>query len=378
MGDRELTVTVQGNEVVARASDGGEASGRLELDSAREDLLKLFADWLRRDRIRGRRELEICGSHLYWTLFGQDVGGFLDHALKEATREDRLRLQLSFGGREKDLAGLPWEFLYYPDSPTRTGFFFATRVEMVLSRYMPLSSARRPLRPEQGPLRLLIAASRPRDRDLGLILDGPVIESIQGLANRLPIRVEVLKVPTIDNLLEALQATRPHIFHYIGHGRFNAKTSQGEIALLGPDEQSADWRGDRLFAEVFEQAGATPNLVVLHACEGAAVDFTLNYAGLAPQLIRHDVQAVVAMQYPIENRAGITFVRAFYKELAAGQPVDVATQVGRWRLAIGVPDAYESRVFGTPVLYMRSREALILPMAGSSSAPLEGSGPGGV
>src|SRR5205823_2530038 len=96
-------------------------------------------------------------------------------------------------------------------------------------------------------------------------------------------------------------------------------------------------------------------------CEGGAVDFDANYAGLAPQLVRAGIQAVVAMQYPISNNAAIIFSRAFYRAMAKGEPVDIAVQTGRYRITTSISKAYDSRVFGIPVLYMRSRDGVIQP-----------------
>ena len=88
---------------------------------------------------------------------------------------------------------------------------------------------------------------------------------------------------------------------------------------------------------------------------------TARFAGLAPQLVRADVQAVVAMQYPITNKAAIQFSQAFYAELSRGAPVDNAVQSGRLALVANPENAYANRVFGTPMLWMRSRTGMVMP-----------------
>jgi CHAT domain-containing protein len=123
---------------------------------------------------------------------------------------------------------------------------------------------------------------------------------------------------------------------------------------------------DSVFAQMLIRSRAIPRLVFLHLCESATVDSTANFAGLAPQLIQAGVQAVVAMQYPITNRAAISFSRGFYRELAKGRAVDEAVQEGRWRITMD-ENAQASPSFGAPVLYMRSRDGIILPAGASPS-----------
>ncbi len=358
MSSVELIVTVQNErDVRARKSDGSEAKCQIEFDDLRRRTVKIFEDWLRMSKISKRDELEVLGMHLYRMIFNGEVGAFFEQTLKNVPEGERLRVQLSFQEEASDLARLPWEYLYYPDTETRAGFFLATRVELVLSRYMPLSTGRQALAPEEGPLRILIVVSQPQD--LEPVISEPVIDAIQQLAN---ITIHILDKPTVDNFLGKLEETRPHVLHFIGHGRFNKEEKKGEIALLGPDEQDVAWIRDREFTEYFVQMHSKPRLVFLHLCEGATIDFTANFAGLAPQLIREKIQAVVAMQYPITNKAAIAFSRAFYRELAKGEPIDHAVQRARWMITIDDPKAYDSRVFGTPVLYMHSRDGIIQPV----------------
>ncbi len=355
MSSHEITITVQDNRNVrARKDNGAEAADEIELDSLRRATVEVFEDWLRRGQITRRRELEVLGTHLYRMLFNGKVGAAFEQALKEAPKGRRLRVQLSFQEEAAELASLPWEYLYSPDTETRRGFFLCTNVDLVLSRYMPLDVGREALEPDESPLRILIVVSEPND--LGPVVAKPVIEAIHDLGD---VFIDVLEKTTINNFLKKLEDVQPHVLHFIGHGRYNKEEKSGEIALLESEEGPALWVPDRGFAEFFPQIHVYPRLVFLHLCESATVNFTANFAGLAPQLIRAGIQAVVAMQYPITNRAAIAFSRTFYRELAKGEPVDSAVQVGRWRITTDEPGAYNSRVFGTPVLYMHSRDGII-------------------
>jgi hypothetical protein len=224
---------------------------------------------------------------------------------------------------------------------------------------MPLDTSRKPLKPAESPLRILIVVSQPTD--MPPVVSAPVIEVIKELAKSYPIQIDTLDEPTIDNFLDKLKETMPHVLHFIGHGRFNKAEQKGAIALLKPDQKSAEWCEDAIFAEYFVNARVLPRLIFLHLCEGGSVDLEANFAGLAPRLMRSKIQAVVAMQYPITNKAAIAFSRAFYRELAKGEPIDDAVQQGRYKIIVDDPTAYNNRVFGTPVLYMHSQDGIILP-----------------
>jgi hypothetical protein len=378
----EFSLIVQDQKYVrARDSYGAEASGRIEQDNLYRKLIAVFQDWLSQEhvfrdllrkeqviqkpKIIKREQLELFGAFLYRMLFGGDVGAFFERKLANLQEGERLRVQLSFQEQAADLASVPWEYLYYPDTETRRGFFFATSVNLVLSRYMPLTTARQNLAPAQGPLCMLIVSCKPKN--LGPVLSESVIEAVQKLGERYPFKIDILHKPTLESFLETLQATKPHVVHYIGHGNFDKTSGRGAIALLTEDELSR-WVEDREFTDYFLQMRQVPRLVFLHLCEGAANDFTANFGGLAPQLIRANIQAVVGMQYPISNRAAISFSRAFYRELIKGEPVDSAVQIGRWRITTEDPNAYDSRDFGTPVLYMRSWDGVIQPAAESPPA----------
>ncbi len=367
MANPELTVTVLDERTVLAQRDGGEARGSLRLSARDRSVIDLFADWLRHGKIDRRKDLEVFGSLLYETIFHGEVGNFFEQSLGSLSSSERLRVQLSFAGGVAELARLPWEYLHRPDTETRPGLFLATAVNLVLSRYLPLQAARpRALQPEDSPLRVLIVVSKPTD--LGPVLDAVVVETIQNLQSRFPVKVHLLEKPTLDRLLEKLGEHAPHVLHFIGHARFDPAKDQGAIALLGPDETSAAWYPDQVFAESFAQARAMPRVFFLQACEGAAIDLSANFAGLAPKLIRAGAQALVGMQYPVTNEVAIVFSRAFYGELLRGQPLDHAAQAARWRLVASGTGGYDNPAFGAPVLYMRARDGMIQPTGGAAAA----------
>jgi CHAT domain-containing protein len=153
----------------------------------------------------------------------------------------------------------------------------------------------------------------------------------------------------------------------MAHGRFDADEG-GAVALLDDELDAARWVDDRLFADLIAQGRTVPRLFVLHLCEGGAVDFDESFAGVAPQLIRTLVPAVVAMQYPITNGAAARFIKAFYGHIAAGQSVDDAAQRARFTLSISGGSGVAWQDFGIPVIYLRSRDAVLDPAPAPAAA----------
>lgn len=360
MSSLELSVLFQDRRTIrATSQDGLDVYEEFTFDSLYVDLVSLFKNWLLEDKLAKRLELQTFGSLLYRILFPGSVGRLYERCLAEAqnTRQ-RLRVQVSFTEESAHMASVPWEFLYQPEKS-----FFATDVDLVFSRYirstiMPRQHAVAPA--DDSRLSILLVSSKPVD--LGPVVSNGVIEPIQQFANAYPdlIAVETFNTPTIDGFLDKIEEVKPHVLHFIGHGHFNEREAKGEIALLDAG-RNARWVRDNEFADFFVHMRSIPRLAFLHICEGGAVDFSTTYTGLAPQLIRVGVQAVVAMQYPISNDAAVIFSQAFYHELAKGEPIDNAVQNGRWRMTTRIPGAYDSRIFGTPVLYMRSRTGIIQP-----------------
>lgn len=364
----ELTIEVNSKTgiVEAKTDRGAEAIGQLSLDQLRRDTIRVFEDWLRKDKIRVRQELVVLGHHLYFALFSQGIPGktspadLLRKCLEGVQKDEgsRLRLQLRFTEENASLIRLPWEFLYSPDRQQ----FLATDVNLVLSRYIPLGVDREPLNPEKGSLRILIMISRPSDQQDVIAKD--VVKEIENVPG---VKVEMVKNATLDALEAALTEHRPHVFHFIGHGNYDE--SGGSLALVDPKTGSSDPLDDVTLIQSFQAKGIFPRLVFLHMCEGGKAEGDASalqaFSGFAPRLMHARIPAVVAMQYPIKNKDAQEFAVAFYRDLATGGTIDGAVQQGRHR----IDRLRQTRVFGTPVLYMHSCDGIILPPPSTSSSP---------
>lgn len=354
----EITVVIGKDRVKATSKGGAAAAGDLHLDQLRLATIKVFEELLLDDTIQNRRHMEVLGQHLYAAIFDTAMDKLLSEKLNDV-KQDRLRLQLQFEpDADQEVVSLPWEFLY---SAARQDFL-ATDVNLVLSRYLELGKDREVFSQSERPLRALVVISRPHDE--GVILAKDVVNKINALnvEGEDPIvSLEVVDPPTLDNIEAALTKHQPHIFHFIGHGKYDPVRRAGYLLLVNPETNNSDRCDDSTLIDRFKNAQCYPRLVFLHMCEGGITEreaTTLQaFSGFAPKLIHAKIPSVVAMQYPIKNEHARDFSLAFYSTLADGGSVDEAVQEGRRKLDLH----RRSRLFGTPMLYMHSAGGLILP-----------------
>ena len=73
--------------------------------------------------------------------------------------------------------------------------------------------------------------------------------------------------------------------------------------------------------------------------------------------------AVVAMQFPISDKAAIAFSETFYQRIAKGDPVDVAMAEGRKKL-------WHLEEWATPVLFLRSKDGVLFEPATACASRL--------
>ena len=365
----EITIVVGKEKVKATAKGGAVGNGSVKLDQLRLATIRVFEELLLDDIIHKPRLMEVLGQHLYEGIFDVEIDNLLTKEL-QGVKKDRLRLQLQFESDVDSVYGsLPWEFLY---SPTRKDFL-ATDANLVLSRYMELGENREVLSTSEEPLRVLVVISRPEDERV--VLAKEVVKAIEDLNTEQGKIVSLVTIeqPTLKSIESALKVHRPHIFHFIGHGKYNREQKTGYLLLVNSStNNNSDLCDDSTLIRCFRDTQCFPGLVFLHMCESGITekDATIlqAFSGFAPKLIHAKIPSVVAMQYPIKNLDACNFSLAFYSSLAKGSSVDEAVQEGRRELDRN----HRSRLFGTPVLYMHSAGSLVLPKPSTSQRNFTG------
>jgi hypothetical protein len=299
---------------------------------------------------------QTIGAALFRAVLSGQAGAlFLASRHEIEQREEQLRLVLRL---PPDLAVLPWELLF--DEERRE--FLCRRNTLV--RYVDVPEPVRPLQ-VQPPLQVLCMAALPGDlahldaaaeiQNLRDLL-APLIR--QGLVN-----LEVVRGETWQDLQAALYRGC-HVFHFIGHGGFDAERGEGRIAFADPDGLARPVPA-AVLAELLSIAALKPRLVVLSTCQSAAGVGTDVFSSTAATLVRR-TPAVVAMQFAITDAAAKAFSAAFYEALIHNRGVDEAVRSGRIALTGWHTDTLE---WCTPVLYMRSRDTHLFQIGSGPGTP---------
>jgi len=362
---------------VIRAAAGGEPVGALELDVeellSRRDVLEatvLASAVLRRSVPVNEQPVREVGRQLFQALFTGPVYGTYRASLGVAQqRGKRLRLVLRLTAPE--LAALPWEMLFDPETET----YLCRQEPLVRHVHAPYTADPLEVRP---PLRILGLVASPRglqaldveaEKDhLAEALAVPVAEGL----------VELVWVPeaTWDGVHARLLAGEWHVLHFVGHGDYDTRTDEGVLALVGRGGRADMIEAGRL-ADLLGEAQPTPRLVVLNSCSSGQAGANDLFSGTAAALVRSGINAVAAMQFAVSDIAAIAFARGFYTAIAHGRSVDEAARSGRISI-LGAPRSLE---WVTPVLYVRGQATqlftLTLSRAGDRENPLGHQATGG-
>lgn len=289
------------------------------------------------------------GTTLFDKAFSNGVGLCFQSCLDEVTRQGkclRIRLRLK---ETPELSDLPWEYLCKDDK------FIALLGKTPVVRYLDINGSIPPLRSTCLPLRMVVMTSNP-----GGFLDVErewknLNKALSSLIDQGLIKVQREKARM--DILQTLMEDEPFdIFHFIGHGYFDARLGMygGYLCMEGEDGEEHRVAGTRLkhFLGDLEPV----RLVFLNACEGSRSSVIAPFKGVAQSLVQAGIPAVIGMQFNITDQAAIEFSRMFYQMIAKFRPIDHA--VSEARKAIFIDNDVE---WATPTLYMRSPDGHIFP-----------------
>ena len=295
------------------------------------------------------------GQALFELLFSGEVRARYGASRQIAAQQGAcLRIQLRI--TDPDLIALPWEFLY--DSEAQDYLCLLSGAPLV--RYIPLPNPYKPLRVEP-PLRILAMAPAPTDLEpLDVSAERQRME--QALADL--IKQGLIELTWLDgtqswqNVQRVIHAKNPwHIFHFVGHGGFDDRQDEGVLAFEHHDTRKADLITATNLARLLNGA-QTLRLALLNACNSAQTGRD-SLSSAAAMLSLRGVPAVIAMQYPITDRAAIEFSRSFYDLLTTDGCVDAAVTEARKAVAIALHPSLE---WGTPVLYLHTPDACLFDL----------------
>jgi len=298
------------------------------------------------------------GSKLYQAVFQHALQACLLRSIDKAEQQEnglRLRLRLP-----ASLMDLPWEYLY----DAALDRFYAHSTSTPIVRYLDLAQSIKPLA-VTPPLKVLVMIASPSDYER-LDVEGEwqkIEAALADLKQRGLIQLTRLPAATLGALQRQLRREQYHIFHYIGHGGFDQQTQDGVLLLEDESGRSRRVNGNALGTLLHDHPSL--RLAVLNACEGARATCSDPFAGVAQQLVRQGIPAVIAMQFEITDKAAVILAREFYEALADGYPVDGALAEARKSIFTAENDIE----WGTPVLYLRAQDGNFFNIAHLSDVP---------
>ncbi len=335
--DQELKRRLQ---AVKNARSGG-AQTRKGRDPQRDLIPPRETGARLRDTVRD------LGRGLFEALLASEVRSCYRNSLNTARAQGKgLRIRLRVDAPQ--LAILPWEYLY----DEAQGEYICLAKETPLIRYLELARPPQPLT-IQPPLRILGMVASPSDLpELDMEKEKQqMAEAIRHLQDEGRVSLKWLEGQTWRDLQKAMRDGPWHVFHFIGHGDFDATEQEGQIALADEQGKSSLLSAKQLGRLL--DSHASLRLVVLNSCEGARASETDLFSSTGAVLTRRGIPAVVSMQYVITDRAALEFSRMFYDAVADGLSVDAAVTEARIAISMTMNDASE---WGTPVLHMRAND----------------------
>lgn len=315
---------------------------------------------------------ELLFNILFDDVLRQDFVNFYHQMILD---KQLLRVELDINERVlPEVAAIPWEFLCLPASANLGNIWISTdpniafarrRSQWIMAPSIQVESRER--------LRVALVIANPTgSSDLGVVIYDKVQTALEKLAQDQPDRIELLPIvnPATPEAIDTILEKKPHIFHFIGHGRLlnKAREEIGEIALIDDIFNEALWVDANFFSELLNRH--RPSVVMLQACEGGMLSTSQAFVGIASRIVQQNIPVVVAMQHQISNISASRFAYRFYERLAQDYPVDIAVQDGRRGIAINTQ--YQKRDFATPVLFMRVQDGYLFRQKDSlTSMPLE-------
>lgn len=351
-------------EVSLRTPDGGEATVPMRLPVPIRELEALAAGipnaviassaTVRRSMSGDEQPVRRLGAMLFDAVLAEGGVGTLAACRSQAGRDGgQLRMVLQI--RPPELDHLPWEFLYDP----REDDYVCLNTPLI-RRPQVLS----PVKPLQvtAPLRILCMTARPQDQEALATADEErrLRETLSDLEQSGRVELGWVAGQTWRDLRQAMRRGPWHVFHFIGHGGFDAVAQQGTLALADEDGGSTYHLGADDLAMLLRDHPSL-RLVMLNACDTGRASALDPFSSVAGALIRRGVPAVVAMQYEITDRAALEFGRTFYESMADRRPVDACVTQARQAIRLALPGSLE---WGTPVLYMRSVDGELFDLTG--------------
>jgi hypothetical protein len=287
------------------------------------------------------------------SLFQQVIKGkvyTLYQAGKSFAEHTNAPLRVRFHLGYPELIELPWELLCEEGSYLVTTPRPRIMIIRCPTNIRDIKALERPL-----PLQIMIMAAEPNNFPAEADDEKKRIkEALKKVEEEGSVLLKEISGTDIE--LEHIYKNRAlDIFHFIGHGRFNHNTGEGELTI-------ADASGNvrHISAEKFSLSlPANVRLVFLNACKSASGNDHEAYSSIGYLLAKRGY-VVIAMQFQISINAAIRFADSFYSEIAQNKSIEDAVAEARVRVFTMID--CNPLDWAAPVLYMQSKNGKLFEL----------------
>lgn len=301
--------------------------------------------WNRRTKYSTSKEY---GSRLFDLLFQQNIRLIYYESLRFAKSQGK-RLRIILDVQDAQFAGIPWELMY--DDRNREYLCLSLNTQLV--RYLECPHPFR-VKDVKLPLRILGVSASPVDFEwIDAARERQAIEEAIEQHNLDSQKLELtwLEGASRQELQQAIQLGKWHIFHFVGHSAFDDEEDEGMIILkdnTGRGEVLTAIELSRLLADSQDLC-----LAIFTGCQSAIGKKDL-HSGLASALVRRGVPSAIAMQSEITDNTAIAFAQSFYTSLARHLSIDDAVAEARKAVSLLERNSVD---WATPMLMTHSPNA---------------------
>lgn len=306
---------------------------------------------------------KIKGETLFEALFDTNLRkDFLTFYKDHSSKGRHIKIPLQIRNSLREIASYPWELMFFPkryNNYNHQIIYFATdrKISFFHCSYQDQDQNSRFSIPEQiqeQPKISLAIANQTRDEKLKnkVVQYSDLKEKLENLRQNNKVQqLHIINPAVFQKVDDQIRDEQPHIFHFVGHGELRKEERVGKMAFVKKDFD-ADWRNAQEVATLFDHNNP-PQLVILQACETAKNSEFEDFSSVASQIIlKERISFVIAMRYRVSNLIASEFFKEFYDEILEGQPIDIAVQQARHKLATMPNNGYNNKDFANPVLYV--------------------------
>jgi len=286
---------------------------------------------------------EPVGEYLYKLLFRDKVKTRWDQLVVdypgETTPSEGRRILLDI--EPKKLRLLPWELMTDGNLP------------LFLDPLNPMTRGRLKFDTKaiscQWPLHFLVVVGSD-DNDPAVQAEEEINSIEEALLKyETPIELEILLRPTQQQLVNKLKEYRPHIFHFIGHGRKGAGVAEPVLAFEASASGPAwEWNEKMIALDLRE---TKPRFAFINACRTSTEEAATHSWGITEAFIKAGVPAVIGMQADVLGAAAAKFPGEIYEALSSDSSPDVALARARGTV-YRLPDGSQRRDWALPTFHI--------------------------